>query len=314
VDYDMEAEEIRFGGANLTECEAVKLGAHHTLTVDMLKTLGIHKDQWDALDRKRLEAASSPELSADLAVMMVEEGRAVLQLIGGSVTVQKARIEANLPRKTGAASAGFEKAFTKFLESCYQAIVRNVNWEVVKCLVLAGPGFTKDQLRKYIDEESVRSNQRALMDNRSRIVAVHASSSYKPALKEVMGDPTVQQRIADTKAAREARALQGFFDMMSRDPSRAFYGPGHVFAAAEMGAVQTLLISDAVLRARTVPARRRYLALLDEVQGSGGEVHVLSAAHPSGEQLGRITGLAAVLRFPLPELEDAEVPPPEELA
>ena len=39
----MEAEEIRFGGANLTECEAVKLGAHHTLTVDMLKTLGIHK-------------------------------------------------------------------------------------------------------------------------------------------------------------------------------------------------------------------------------------------------------------------------------
>ena len=149
---------------------------------------------------------------------------------------------------------------------------------------------------------------------RDPALAVHASSSYKPALKEVMGDPTVQQRIADTKAAREARALQGFFDMMSRDPSRAFYGPGHVFAAAEMGAVQTLLISDAVLRARTVPARRRYLALLDEVQGSGGEVHVLSAAHPSGEQLGRITGLAAVLRFPLPELEDAEVPPPEELA
>lgn len=99
------------------------------------------QDQWDALDRKRLEAASSPELSADLAVMMVEEGRAVLQLIGGSVTVQKARIEANLPRKTGAASAGFEKAFTKFLESCYQAIVRNVNWEVGEaCVRVAGAG------------------------------------------------------------------------------------------------------------------------------------------------------------------------------
>lgn len=43
VEYDMEAAEIRFGGPNLTETEHVKLGAHHTLTVDMHKTLGIEK-------------------------------------------------------------------------------------------------------------------------------------------------------------------------------------------------------------------------------------------------------------------------------
>ena len=29
--------------------------------------------------------------------------------------------------------------------------------------------------------------------------------------------------------------LQEFYDMLSADPSRAFYGPGHVFAAAELG-------------------------------------------------------------------------------
>jgi protein pelota len=31
--------------------------------------------------------------------------------------------------------------------------------------------------------------------------------------------------------------------MLSSDSSRAFYGPGHVLAAAELGAIQTLLIS-----------------------------------------------------------------------
>lgn len=31
--------------------------------------------------------------------------------------------------------------------------------------------------------------------------------------------------------------------MLGSDPSRAFYGPGHVLAAAELGAIQTLLIS-----------------------------------------------------------------------
>lgn len=42
----------------------------------------------------------------------------------------------------------------------------------------------------------------------------------------------------DTKAARETSAMQSFYDMMSADPDRAFYGPGHIKAAHELGAIQ----------------------------------------------------------------------------
>ena len=38
----------------------------------------------------------------------------------------------------------------------------------------------------------------------------------------------------------------------------------------------------------------------------GGGVHVFSGMHASGEQLNQLTGIAAILRFPLPDLEDAE--------
>ena len=30
--------------------------------------------------------------------------------------------------------------------------------------------------------------------------------------------------------------------MLSEDPARAFYGPGHVFAAAEIGAIQVSVL------------------------------------------------------------------------
>lgn len=40
--------------------------------------------------------------------------------------------------------------------------------------------------------------------------------------------------------------------MMARDSSRAFYGPGHVQAAHELGAVQTLLITDTLFRVNNV--------------------------------------------------------------
>lgn len=38
----------------------------------------------------------------------------------------------------------------------------------------------------------------------------------------------------------------------------------------------------------------------------GGTAHVFSGMHASGEQLNQLTGIAAILRFPLPDLEDEE--------
>lgn len=72
---------------------------------------------------------------------------------------------------------------------------------------------------------------------------LQASSAYKHSLKEVLALPAIASKIKDTKAAREVSALQEFYTMLTADSSRAFYGPGHVLAAAELGAIQTLLIS-----------------------------------------------------------------------
>ena len=46
---------------------------------------------------------------------------------------------------------------------------------------------------------------------------------------------------------------------------------------------------------------------MDDVREFGGEVRIFSSLHPSGEQLGQLTGLCAILRFPMPELEDEDV-------
>ena len=56
----------------------------------------------------------------------------------------------------------------------------------------------------------------------------------------------------DTKAAQEVAALQAFHVMLGQDSARAFYGPGHVRAAHELGAIQTLLISDTLFRVNDI--------------------------------------------------------------
>ncbi len=45
---------------------------------------------------------------------------------------------------------------------------------------------------------------------------------------EVLADPAVTARMADTKAAAEVKVLENFYTVLNSEPSRAFYGLKHV--------------------------------------------------------------------------------------
>jgi len=94
--------------------------------------------------------------------------------------------------------------------------------------------------------------------------------------------------------------------MLKKEPDRAFYGLNHVTAACDRLAVDTLLLADDLFRAADITARAKYVNLTDSVRNHGGTTHIFSTMHQSGEQLSQLGGIAAILRFPLPELELAE--------
>lgn len=53
VEFEPEDEQIRVRGRNLTENDAVKLGAYHTLEIEPGRAFSIEKDEWDAIDLDR---------------------------------------------------------------------------------------------------------------------------------------------------------------------------------------------------------------------------------------------------------------------
>lgn len=307
VDYDKEGSVLRIRGKNILENEHVKIGQFHTLEIEPHRPFVLRKDVWDSMARDILRQACDPSASADLAVVMMQEGLAHLLLIGNSITLTRARIETAIPRKHGPAIAGYESALKKFFENVLQALLKHIDFKIVRCLVIASPGFTKDQFRDYILLEAERRQLRQIIENKSRIILAHSTSGYKHSLKEVLDTPNVMALIKDTKAAQEVRVLKEFFDMLTNDADRACYGPKHVEVAHDRMAIQTLLITDALIRDSDIPTRKKYVKLIDSVKSSGGNVHVFSTMHVSGEQVAQLTGIAAILRFPLPELEDIEM-------
>lgn len=114
VDFDAEGQQIRLRGKNTTENEHVKLGAYHTLEIEQQRPFTLYKQAWDLLDLERIKQACDPAASADLAAVLITEGLANLCLVGSSCTLQRARIETNMPRKRGAAAAGYDKSLESF--------------------------------------------------------------------------------------------------------------------------------------------------------------------------------------------------------
>ncbi|XP_039015861.1 protein PELOTA 1-like [Hibiscus syriacus] len=284
VDYDKEGSVLRIRGKNTLENEHVKIGAFHTLELELQRPFVLKKEVWDSLALDVLHQASDPGVSADLAVVLMQEGLANILLVGRSMTTTRSRIETPIPRKHGPAIAGYESALKKFFENVLQAFIKHVDFNVIRCAVIASPGFTKDQFHRHLLLEAERRQLRPIIENKSRIILVHTSSGYKHSLREVLDAPSVMNMIKDTKAAEEVRALKDFFNMLSNDPNRACYGPKHVEIARERMSVQTLLITDDLFRNSDVITRQKYVDLVKSVQKTGGTAHIFSSMHVSGEE------------------------------
>ncbi|KAH9502033.1 hypothetical protein DERF_012833 [Dermatophagoides farinae] len=307
IDYDFDACMLRVKGKNVAENQYVKLGQYHTIDIELNRKFTQWKEEWDSYSMERMEIACDPMKNADLAAIVMNEGIAHVCLITDSMTLVRSKIDVHIPRKRRGHCDQHEKAMQKFYDQIIQAIIRHVNFDVVKCCLIASPGFVKDQFFQYLMEYSTKNDNKTILDNRNKFILCHSSSGFKHSLKEILADPLLQNRLADTKAAKEVKILQDFQRMLMTDSSRAFYGRRHVERAIEAQAVETLLISDRLFRYKDVTIRRKYIEIVDKVRELGGDVRIFSSLHVSGEQLDQFTGIAAILRFPVAEIEDEDL-------
>lgn len=306
IDFDTQAQVLRLKGRNIEENQFVKMGAYHTLDLELNRKFTLTKLLWDSIALERVETACDPTQSADVAAVIMQDGLAHVCLITSAMTLVRSKIDVSIPRKRKGNVAQHEKGLAKFYDSLIQSIIRHVNFDVVKCVLLASPGFVKDQFFEYMFQQAVKTDNKVLLENKGKFMLVHSSSGFKHSLKEVLQDPAVVAKMSDTKAAGEVKALEQFYTTLQCEPAKAFYGKKHVLKAADGQAIETLLISDNLFRCQDVATRKEYVQLVDSVRDSGGEVKIFSSMHVSGEQLAQLTGVAAILRFPMPELEDSE--------
>ncbi|KAL7749338.1 Translation factor pelota [Sorochytrium milnesiophthora] len=304
VDYDTQAATVSVKGRNTSENKYVKMGAYHTMDLELNNKLSIEKAEWDIISLERVEIACDIARRAEVAAVVLQEGLANVCLLTEHMTIVRQRIETPIPRKRRGSTTNRDKGMQRFFEQVYQAILRHVDFSVVKGLIVASPGFVKDQLFAYIMDQATKTGNRTIFDNKSKFLLIHATSGHKHALTDLLQDPSVLNQLSDTKFAQEARTMDRFYKMLNDDPDRAYYGLAHVQVAIDRGAVETLMISDNLFRSADVPKRKRFIELVSAVRGQGGKVLIYSSLHVTGDQLNQLSGIAAILNFPIPDMDD----------
>lgn len=183
IDFDTQACVLRLKGRNIEENQYVKMGAYHTLDLELNRKFELRKPEWDTIALERIDMACDPTQSADVAAVVMQEGLAHVCLITASMTLVRSKIEVSIPRKRKGNVQQHEKGLAKFYEQVMQSILRHVNFEIVKCVLIASPGFVRDQFYDYMFQQAVKMDYKVLLDNKSRFMLVHASSGFKHSLR-----------------------------------------------------------------------------------------------------------------------------------
>ncbi|ODN79875.1 mRNA surveillance protein pelota [Cryptococcus amylolentus CBS 6039] len=303
---------LQISGQVVQENEFVKMGAFHTLDLEANRDFRLSKAiGWDSIALERIQESTQEGRGAEVGAIVCGEGTAAICLLSEHMTTVRQRIDMPVPRKRKGGTSGHDKAVDNYHSTVYNAILRLIPFQSLKAIVIASPGFTKDALYEYIFQQATLQSNKALLASRSKWIKVHSNTSHVHGLVEALKAPEVAKMLAGAKFAREGAGLDKFHRMLATDELRAWYGPEHVALAVDRGAVGTLLISDDLFRSSDPAKRNHYVHLVEAVRAHGGEALIFSSMHESGQQLNLLTGIAAVLTYPL-DIEVVEMEEREE--
>jgi len=282
VEFARFANRLRVGGV-ITGCSREdQLGLHHTLNVEQHEELTIEK-HFKADQIERIEEAEAAADNPDVAIATVEEGEAYIHLVKEYGVDEYA----SFTKPTG------KGEYSRPREELFGELGSALGHLDTDAIILAGPGFTKQDAKDYIVE-----NHRDLED---LITVVDTSAAGGRGVHEVLKRGAVEEVQDETRIAREAETID---ELMVRigDGAKAAYGIEGVQEAAEFGAVEELLVLDERLRDERQAEGDWEIdvnEVIDSVEQKGGEITVFSKEFQPGQQLKNLGGIAALLRYRL---------------
>lgn len=284
VDFAKQSNTLRLLGT-IAECSnpEVPLKSHHTLALQPGDRLELNKifKKWHI---ERLKEAEESAKRPKLLLCAADYGEATIAVLREFGIEYLTDVFKTL---TGKEDADYEKNREEFIRELAKVLEQTAKNQNINKIIIGGIGFFTENFKKEIDSFP-------FLEKNATFVKI--SHSDKTGINEMIKRGIVDQVVKSNRISEETKLIEEFFRRISTS-GLAVYGFNEAKRAVEYGAVEILIVSDAMLNEYKEKGK---FAELDELMASaeknGAKIKIISTEHDAGERFEKM-GIGALLRF-----------------
>jgi len=287
VDWDKLLGRLRVHGIIRDAPEDVPAGVHHTLNITLNTPITIAKKRWSEHEIERLHRASRTSEKPIIIISIDDEGYAIATSAQYGIEM-KVEERIKLPGKLETEKR--TTATSVYLRGALESL-RETWKETRSPIAIIGVGFVKNDFAKFVENEDSEL-AKSIVDVKS------VNNGGVAGIYEALRSGVLLKTVKQLRISEEAVIVEEILKRLGKGESNVTYGFDDVEKAANMGAIEKLVLADAVLRGSEDEKRLRVEEIMKTVEKKGGgTTMIVSTEHEAGSKLLSLGGIAALLRF-----------------
>lgn len=275
--FEEYSNELRVNGIILggKPEEFIELKSHQNLEIGYGEKIRIKKESLKQWQIDRLKKAESSSASDALLCVLLDDEEAELAFIN-SYTISK---KATVKEKTKGKRYAQEKS------TYFDELLEKITLLQPKKIILAGPGFTKDNLKKFIEDKKIKGM--------TSIITESTNSISTTGFNELMREGKIEKVEKDLQIFKESKVIEEFMSVVAK--GKGEYGIDKINQALSQGAVDKLIISETYL----IQNRDKAEEIMNNAEKVGSQIEIISSKNPQEKIIHGFGGVVAILRYKL---------------
>lgn len=283
IEFNPTADVIRLNGTIKDAIDDAPKGSYQAIEIGLGDILTIHKERWLSYHLDKLDESTKSKKPAILICVHDRED-ALFALFKRNSFETLSEMSGQPQKKDDSTKAHGDF----YLDVIKQLQEYHKRFEL-QHIILASPAFFKEDLLKKLKDDSLRKI----------ITSATCSSVSKNAINEVLKRDEVKQVLKDDRMTKESLMVEELLGEISKS-GKATYGKDQVQNASNLGAIDTLLVTDILIqKMREEDTYDKLDAIMRVTEQNKGKVHIISSEHDAGKKLDGLGGLGALLRYQL---------------
>jgi protein pelota len=276
TEFDKNAGRLRVMGKIVEgrPLEYIKLNSYHTLNIAPGDVLDVIKSEWHDYLVNVIRNAVSDTKKARLGLIVVDEEKAVPAYLLGYGVEFKNEIYSQLSKRMS------QKDFVEQQKKYFQAILDMAAEMRVDTVIIAGPGFTKDDVKKFGEDNG------AIKKTGKRLIFEKTSDTERTGVYELIKSDRVATLLQRERIRIEFKLMEEFLNGL--DPGKSKSGAEEVGEAINNYEAKTVLVNDSVLGD---PGVQKVLA---NAEKSRVKIEVFNSNDEVGAQLKAFGDIASI--------------------